>query len=254
MIHPNRLRLIVQFGLMTLRERDHQLILKGQWLNDEIINAVQSLLKHQFQIPGLQSVCAIQTLTIDIEHEEFVQILHNGSNHWLTISTIGAEEGEVFLYDLMYCNANSTIKNGVSALLFTNKKRISLKFANVQMQSGGADCGVFASAYATALCLGLRPERFSFNQELMRSHLLECLEKQKMSSFPVQRERRRSAKFPVKSEHCFPIFCSCRLPALPNVSMIQCRKCKEWYHIGACVSVPAEILVIKKAQWKCSCC
>ena len=123
---------------MTLHEKERQLILKNQWLNDEIINAAQSLLKHQFQTRGLQSVCAIQTLAIDIE---FVQILYNGSNHWLTISAIGAAEGEVFVYDSMYCNASSAIKNGVSALLFTNKKRICLKFAmfrcNLEEQTVG---------------------------------------------------------------------------------------------------------------------
>ena len=81
---------------------------------------------------------------------------------------MGAEEGEVFVYDSMYCNATSAIKNGVSALLFINKKRISLKFANVQMQFGGTDCGVFAIIYATTLCLGLQPEQFSFNY--IRAH------------------------------------------------------------------------------------
>lgn len=64
-----------------------------------------------------------------------------------------------------------------------------------------------------------------------------------------------SAKLPVKSEHCFPIFCYCRLPVLPSFRMIQCRKCKDWYHniIDACIC-SSRNNTGKKAQWKCSCC
>ena len=153
MIHPNLMSrpIWMKNEHMNFRERDRQLILKGNcwhWTRRTCSNPTQRL-----------------------------KPLGNHLNNW-------CRRGRS-LYDSMYCNANSTIKNGVSALLFTNKERISLKLANVQMQSRGADCGVFEIAYATVLCLGLQPEQFSFNQELMRSHLLECLEKQ-MSLFPVE--------------------------------------------------------------------
>ena len=238
---------------MILYERDHQILLNDRWLNDAIVNAAQSLLKQQFHTAGLLDVCALQTLAVDIQHHsEFVQVLHNGSNHWLTVSNIGADEGEVYIYDSMYCSTTSAVKNAIAALLFSKLPKINLKFIDVQMQSGMTDCGLFAITFATALCHGEQPGQFLYSQELMRPHLLKCLEKQKISMFPIQRERRSKCR--TKSTSSFPIFCTCRLPPLPNVDMIQCRSCKEWYHVRACVSVPDKIMANAKAQWNCCSC
>lgn len=83
---------------MILYERDRQIFLNAWWLNDAIVNAAQSLLKHQFYAAGLLNMCALQTLAVDI-HCEFVQVLYNESNRWLTASNISAEYGEVYIYD-----------------------------------------------------------------------------------------------------------------------------------------------------------
>ena len=65
----------------TLYERDRQTISKDRWLNDAVVDAAQSLLKQLFQTAGLLKVCATQTLAVDIQRGEFVQVLHNGCNH-----------------------------------------------------------------------------------------------------------------------------------------------------------------------------
>ena len=50
-------------------------------------------------------------------------------------------------------------------------------FVNVQSQNNACDCGVFAIAFATALCEGKRPEELLFNNEALRKHLLNVFKK-----------------------------------------------------------------------------
>ena len=42
---------------------------------------------------------------------------------------------------------------------------------------GGADCGLFAIAFAVAICFGMNPSKVIFIQEKMRRHLIQFLEK-----------------------------------------------------------------------------
>ena len=86
---------------------------------------------------------------------------------------------------------NSFIERQIATLLNTNCKEIDLQFVNVQMQYGGADCGLFAIAFATALALGHAPH---FQQNLMRQHLRECLEHGVITMFPYDKTRRSNMK------------------------------------------------------------
>ena len=61
-----------------------------------------------------------------------------------------------------------------------------MKFARCQKQKGGADCGLFAIAFATAIAFGKRPGKIKFVQEELRSHLVTCLNKGEMSLFPCK--------------------------------------------------------------------
>ena len=62
------------------------------------------------------------------------------------------------------------------------------------MQSGEADCGLFAITFATALSNGLHPGAYIFDQSMMRSHLLHCFENGKIDNFSVRRKRRVNNK------------------------------------------------------------
>ena len=60
------------------------------WLTDDIINVAQKLLKAQSPaLSGFQNVGCGLTMNFSVETEEFVQIIHTGEGHWVTISTIG---------------------------------------------------------------------------------------------------------------------------------------------------------------------
>ena len=60
------------------------------------------------------------------------------------------------------------------------------------MQTNGNDCGLFAVAFAMAICLGQALEDLHFNVKLMRSHLSSYLVEKKMKAFPSRRNVNKS--------------------------------------------------------------
>jgi len=58
---------------------------------------------------------------------------------------------------------------------------MALKFAHCQKQVGGADCGLFTIAFATAIAFGKPPSKLKLVQQELRSHLVNCFNKGKMS-------------------------------------------------------------------------
>lgn len=237
-----------------LSQSDRDILLHpAAWLNDNITSAAQMLLKKQaplvggFQPPYMGQLCAF-----DIEPGEFIQVLHDGHGHWLTVSTVGAEkEADVYVYDSMYSSFGTYTKKEIASILCTKKSEIQLKIMDVQMQAGGSDCGLFAIAFATAIVNGIPPEKFLFNPTRMRKHLYKCLQNERMTMFPTMKERRGATK--AKSSNTINIFCVCRMPELQNIEMVACCKCKAWYHVH-CVSVPQSVLKDRKVVWFCSDC
>ena len=174
----------IQTSHYTLSGEDRALLLSPMgWLNDNLIVAAQNLLKNQSSIPGFQDTCRGMTMAFDIQCGEFIQILHDGHGHWLTISSIGAskEVKEIFVYDSMYHSIGTYTKKQIAALVSSQEKEIVIKMMNVQLQAGGCDCGLFAIAFATALANGIQPGECSFKQDAMRRHLYQCLNNGKMT-------------------------------------------------------------------------
>ena len=80
--------------LPIYESENEDIIESGDWLTDTIINAVQKILaaqfKAQFSEAGFQSVGLGSTFAFEVESDKTVQILLNGPNHWLTISSVEA--------------------------------------------------------------------------------------------------------------------------------------------------------------------
>ena len=66
-------------------------------------------------------------------------------------------------------------KAQIATLLTTEEPTITVSLMDVQMQSGGYDCGFFSIAFATALVFGEQPGYFLFEQTKIRAHILQCL-------------------------------------------------------------------------------
>lgn len=140
---------------------------------------------------GFQPPCIGETCAYDIRRVEFVQIANNGQGHWLTVSTVGAPEGTVNIYDSLYMSVNTHIKDQILAIIYSTKKEVTLNFLNIQTQAGTCDCRLFSSAFANCLANGIFPEKQVFNQAEMRHHLYSCLDRQELTNFPTKRTKTR---------------------------------------------------------------
>ena len=199
----------------------------------------------------------VSNVHLDVQCDEFVQVLHNGAGHWLTVSNIGATnckgKPEIFVYDSMYQSVGSFAKTQIAAMLASEQAQIDVKMMNVQRQEGGSDCGLFAIAFAPALVNGIQPAQLNFHQDAMRKHLYNCLEKGELTMFPLGKKTRRVKPIKsIKSVDFIELYCTCRMPQLPG-EMVECSDCKDWYHVD-CVSVPQEALDNTATPWFCSLC
>ena len=153
---------------LGLSPEDWVHIQSGEWLTDRTINIAQSLLKRQYpEIGGLQSCLLGQTLAFDVEKGKFVQILFVNKNHWITISNINCPPEEINVYDSRpSSDLNFHAKEQIAALIFSEKKQVTLNILSLQTQKGPNDCGLFAIAYAQSLCSGKNPTAIHYLQVL----------------------------------------------------------------------------------------
>ena len=107
---------------------------------------------------------------------------------------------------------------------------------------------MFAIAFAAVLAAGGHPSAYLFDQQAIRQHLHMCISSGKWSPFPTKklgRENRSRARYTEK----FKVYCDCRMPGSFTGEMVQCRKCKKWYHSDKCVFVADQSI-----KWYCSAC
>ena len=175
---------------IVLSFSDKESIMKGEQLNDLIINTVQKIIQKQFpSLLGLQSTliqCRIHTqhLLAPLSgncHRRQLQIIHSRGNHWMVASTILAGDyGVVQVYDSIYSSIDDETKRIIHNLF---DPASLLELVKIPKQIGGQDCGLYAIAISTALAFGLDPAIITFNQAAMRPHLIQCIDENKMIQF-----------------------------------------------------------------------
>ena len=174
----------VQLEGITLKTEDKAIIANGEKMHDLIIDMAQRLLKKQFpNLLGLQSTLLQQKKRQQgIERNNLqLQVIHSRGDHWIVASTIFADDGQVNVYDSVY-HAIDKETEVIIANLFGS---LSIRIVNIEKQSGGSDCGVYAIALITALAFGMDPIVLKFNQPLMRRHLIQYIEDHMLMPFPL---------------------------------------------------------------------
>ncbi len=180
-----------------------------------------------------------------------MQVLNVADSHWILISTINCPPGFVNAYDSGGRYTTSRNKEEIAALLHTSKDKITIRYMNVQHQIGASDCGLFALAFATSLCLAIDPTSVVYNQSHMRNHLIKSLEKGQLEHFLIHRSR-RPISHPSKTES-FDVYCHSRLTSSGAASdrMVWCNGgCKQWYH-DTCEKIDN---LNSKKRWYCKNC
>ena len=126
---------------------------------------------------------------------------------------------------------------------------ITMHFLLLQKQTNMSDCGVFAIAFAMAICNRQRPELLCFDITKMRRHLYNCLEDGLMRHFPASHRQRRHE---TTRTEMVKVFCKCRLQE-EGKTVICCDRRLELYHSTCEVNVPA-IAWRGDTTWTCTAC
>ena len=161
-------------GETTLQLEDKTLIESGEWLTDQIIFAAQQLLKMRHPlVSGLQNTVLQYTKTLEVQsRKEFIQILHAGGSHWITVSTVGCPLASINVFDSMNLQLTSSLKEIIADMLHTDSKFITINYVTMQQRAGGSDCGFFAIAAACTVCYGQDPGKLIFYPRINKQTLV----------------------------------------------------------------------------------
>ena len=160
----------------------------GVELSDSHIAASQKILKNWFpHLNGLESTlsqlkkCAVTEDKV----KNALQIIHClQQHHWVLASTVNSAPSEVLVMDSVYKKLDQETQQTICNVFQFSASRPTIRLIKTQKQKGSKDCGVFAIAFATTIAFGHNPTKQLFRQELMRAHLVHCLNIKQFSVFP----------------------------------------------------------------------
>ena len=187
-----------------LSAADLQDISAKQMLSDNMILTAQKMIKN---VCGLQDPVLGQNYSFKVVNESFIQVLHDGALHWLTISTFKCAKDEVCVLDSMFHgNIKKHVIRQICSIVNCSKDILTVHVLPVQQQINGVDCGLFALAFAQYIaCTSSNPSFVAFNSYMMRKHLLQNITENHLSDFP---KTTKSVKF--CKEKVFSLHCICR--------------------------------------------
>ncbi len=210
---------------------DRDAIIQNAWLNDRIMYVSGLLIKKQWPaINGFYTSQLGKTYQFKKTPSPFIQILNIKRSHWIVASTVNCDNGIVNVYDSLSTAIDKDTKFQISSICDTTENTIKIKSVNIQRQTNSRDCGLFSLAVATELAQRKDPRLCYWDVSKMRNHLETSLEKEIMTSFPLAKTRRIPPGSVFKSFTDVELFCTCRMPNDPTRSMIQCDRCKKWFH------------------------
>ena len=245
----NESKVWVRIDGIHLSTAEKKILADGEWLSDKHIHAAHLLLAKQYPVSGLQNPILQRTNTFEVQgSRSFVQCLNVANNHWITVSTYRCAPGTITVYDSLNLRLSKSLKKVVADLIHTRDSSLVIRYANMQYQRGGSDCGLFAIATACAICNGEDPTSLSFDQTQMRQYLIHALETRELLTFPSQH---RSVKERFTHHEKLRVFCVCRLPE-DGKTMVQCKVCNEWSHHN-CVRIHKKYINTKNS-WICHNC
>lgn len=181
-----------RLGNFILTEFDKKILIsENEWITDTIINCSQQLLKKEHPlIGGLENVLICELEQVQPCSRKFVQILNENGNHWLTVSNVfKSEKNQVSIYDSLSSEKRSYSFKTLKPVfqLLPDVTEIHFFVEQVTQQVDNSQCGLMSIAFAKALCAGNNPANIQFSDEpiTLREHLLKCLEKETIETFPL---------------------------------------------------------------------
>ena len=121
--------------------------------------------------------------------EKFIQVLNVSNKHWILV--FRGQFGQINICDSLVTDGKypQKVVKSISRIANCHGSVLELRVLPVQQQKNSIDCGMFAIAHAIEILHGENVEKSSFDVNLMRDHLLVCLQLQKFSPFPKTNKR-----------------------------------------------------------------
>ena len=117
---------------LDLGTKEKDIIVNGQWLNDKVIQAAQTILRQQFpNVGGLQSSVLVESGMGDVMRENSVQIMHKNS-HWFCIST-NDDKSRVCVYDSLYTSVPTSTSDIILSLIRSSADVVWFKLMKMQV-------------------------------------------------------------------------------------------------------------------------
>ena len=111
--------------------------------------------------------------------------------------------------------------------LVSSEPSIILQFEPSDHQPNRNDYCLFALAFCTDFSTGKDPQGLQFDQKTMRQHLFRCLTQGHTKPFPCN----CTIQAAVAKTYQIAIYCTSRTQEAG--SMVECKRCEEWYHENA---------------------
>ena len=247
---------------LSLKNTDKAQLISGDWLTDNHMRAVGTLLMKQFpQQNGFQDTLILANLLrYEAGLDNFIQIVNVKDLHWVCVSNMFSPSGTVDVFDSIpyFSIGCAGLLDQVASILKTADGSFQLRHIDIQRQTGSSDCGLFAIANSIALCAGEDPCAMNFAQITMRKHLAQCFEQGHLTPFPkASKPRRTASSRRIVNTQTVHVYCLCRLPWNKHDKvrgcMVQCNQCKEWFH-AACAKISKKQISTPKFVFHCANC
>ena len=236
---------------LGLTYADKQLIEDGYNINAAVINASSTLIKQENDsLAGLLPIAPSGGYKGN--GELFVQILRANNEHWVTMSNVFTDYGNVSIYDramrLHYRHNTKEIWYNVAIeldacnLRALSVNKMTLFVEDTLQVKKDSDSGIATIMFALAIARNLDPQTINFNYKQLRKRVIECLENSSFSSLTCKDSPRRQLKR--KFDFTGPLFSHCNKPDLGEC-MIQCGTCANWFHMSC------EFVEVEGKDWKC---
>lgn len=172
----------------NLSLNDKRLITEGDWLNDEVMDAVMSLVPSQFR--G-ERTALLSTGSSDINTTGGYDFFCD-NRHWILTVCDGKT---VQIFNSLKSDPSSNLQNQIFQRFFSLAVDgvLVCSIEPCPVQTNGCDCGVYAAAFLASLLEGERPVDKIYEVGEMRDHLVHCLEVGKLSPFPSDSKKGRKS-------------------------------------------------------------
>ena len=133
-----------------------------------------------------------------------MQVINISNTPWVCASNILSSPDVEVCDSLPHLSMElRSLQSQIVTILNCKEKMFQINHIDVQRQQGESDCGLFAIAHATIICLGGDPHTAYYCQSDLRNHLEQCYKERKMTAFPRLYPRRKKKHYYILNTHMY---------------------------------------------------